>query len=84
MWYVYVIRSLSQLSQEYTGCTEDLRQRVAEHNAGRSPYTSKYAPWELQFYAAFPDKMRALNFETYLKSHSGRAFASKRLLPPKR
>ncbi|MEN8254774.1 MAG: GIY-YIG nuclease family protein, partial [Verrucomicrobiota bacterium] len=29
---------------------------------------------------AFADKHQALAFETYLKSHSGKAFASKRLI----
>jgi len=29
--------------------------------------------------AAFPDKYKALAFEKYLKSHSGRAFTKKRL-----
>ncbi|MDX2095626.1 MAG: GIY-YIG nuclease family protein, partial [Alphaproteobacteria bacterium] len=38
------------------------------------------APWELVWYCAFPDKYKALEFEKYLKSHSGRAFANKRLL----
>lgn len=28
---------------------------------------------------SFPDKYKALEFEKYLKSHSGRAFAKKRL-----
>jgi putative endonuclease len=54
--------------QEYTGATEDLKIRL-----------SKYRPWTLIWYSAFPDKLRALEFEKYLKSHSGRAFAKKRL-----
>jgi len=29
-------------------------------------------------YLAFTDKEKALKFETYLKSHSGRTFAQKR------
>jgi predicted GIY-YIG superfamily endonuclease len=37
-------------------------------------------PWILVWYCAFPDKQRALAFEAYLKSHSGRAFSKKRLL----
>lgn len=80
MWYVYIIRSVAQPDQEYTGATEDLRQRVADHNAGKSSHTAKYKPWTLLWYSAFPDKMTALAFEKYLKSHSGRAFAKKRLL----
>jgi hypothetical protein len=31
---------------------------------------------------AFPDKTTAYAFERYLKSHSGRAFAKKRLTKP--
>jgi putative endonuclease len=80
MWYVYIIRSVSFPNQEYSGASADLRQRVADHNAGKSKHTAKFAPWELVWYSAFPDKYRALQFEKYLKSHSGRAFAKKRLL----
>jgi putative endonuclease len=80
MWYVYIIRSVPNPKQEYTGATEDLRQRVAAHNAGKSSHTAKYKPWEVLWYSAFPEKMTALAFEKYLKSHSGRAFAKKRLI----
>jgi predicted GIY-YIG superfamily endonuclease len=79
MWYVYIIRSISFPEQEYTGATADLKQRLRDHNAGKSMHTAKFAPWELKCYVAFPDKYRALQFEVYLKSHSGRAFAKKRL-----
>jgi predicted GIY-YIG superfamily endonuclease len=80
MWYVYIIRSVESPDQEYTGASEDLRQRIADHNAGKSSHTAKYKPWKLLSYSAFPDKMTALEFEKYLKSHSGRAFARKRLM----
>lgn len=79
MWYVYIIRSIAFPDQEYTSATADLKRRLAEHNAGRSTHTAKFMPWELVWYCAFPDKHRALAFEAYLKSHSGRAFATKRL-----
>ncbi|MGK2741029.1 GIY-YIG nuclease family protein [Tepidicaulis sp. LMO-SS28] len=80
MWYVYILRSKTAPEREYTGATSDLRRRFADHNAGHSPHTAKYAPWEIRWYCAFPNKMKALGFEKYLKSHSGRAFAKKRLL----
>jgi predicted GIY-YIG superfamily endonuclease len=82
MWYVYILRSMSSPDQEYTGATADLKQRLADHNASKSAHTSKFTPWQLAWYRAFPDKLQALSFETYLKSHSGRAFAKKRLLKP--
>jgi predicted GIY-YIG superfamily endonuclease len=80
MWYVYIIRSVENPDQEYTGASENLRTRIADHNAGKSSHTAKYKPWELLWYSAFPEKMTALEFEKYLKSHSGRAFAKKRLV----
>ena len=80
MWYVYIIRSVNFSDREYVGATADLKRRMADHNAGKSAHTSKFIPWELVWYSAFPDKYKALGFEKYLKSHSGRAFAKKRLL----
>jgi len=80
MWYVCIIRSVAFPEQEYTGATSDLKQRITDHNAGRSAHTGKFKPWKLVWYFAFPDKYKALEFETYLKSHFGRAFAKKRLL----
>ena len=80
MWYVYIIRSTSSPKESYVGATADLKQRVADHNNGKSTHTAKFVPWELLWYCAFPDKFKALEFEKYLKSHSGRAFANKRLI----
>jgi putative endonuclease len=79
MWYAYIIRSIDFPEQEYVGATRDLKRRISEHNAGKSAHTSKFKPWELVWYCAFRDKYKALEFEKYLKSHSGRAFAKKRL-----
>nr|WP_237357919.1 GIY-YIG nuclease family protein [Rhizobium phaseoli] len=59
-----------------------MKQRLSAHNAGKSTHTAKFAPWDLLWYCAFPDKHKALEFERYLKSHSGRAFAGKRLVQP--
>lgn len=84
MWYVYILRSQTRPGQEYTGASENLRQRLRDHNAGKSPHTAKYRPWQLVWYGAFTDKAPALDFEKYLKSHSGRAFARKRLVADRR
>ena len=79
MHYVYIIRSISHRLQIYIGATSDLKQRLSDHNSGKSPHTSKFTPWEIECYLGFPEKQQAYDFEKYLKSHSGRAFASKRL-----
>ena len=76
---VYLIRSKSVLLRRYVGVTSNLEERLRAHNAGASPHTSKYRPWELVTYVWFQDDQRAIDFESYLKSGSGRAFANKRL-----
>jgi predicted GIY-YIG superfamily endonuclease len=55
----------------------DARLRV--HNSGSVTHTSKFRPWKIRTYVAFDDEKRAFAFERYLKSGSGRAFATKRL-----
>jgi len=47
---------------------------------GEVGYTSSRLPIELVTYIAFTDKYKAFNFEKYLKSGSGKAFANKRLV----
>jgi len=79
MHCVYLIQSKAVPGQRYVGETSDLKKRMSDHNAARSPHTSKFAPWELVTYIAFDEKQRAKDFEAYLKSGSGHAFAKKRL-----
>ena len=79
MFYVYLLQSTSHPDHKYIGYTENLKQRLATHNSGNSPHTSKYTPWEIISYHAFAEKSRALAFESYLKTGSGQAFANKRL-----
>jgi len=78
MYYVYLLQSQAAPEQRYVGYTTDLKQRVKDHNAGQSTHTSKYVPWVLVSYHAFQDKRKAQEFEFYLKSGSGKAFANKR------
>jgi predicted GIY-YIG superfamily endonuclease len=79
MKYVYLIRSKSHPEQSYIGITSDLKNRLIVHNGGGSVHTSKFKPWKLVTYVGFSDTSKALEFERYLKTGSGRAFAKKRL-----
>ncbi len=79
MFYAYVLESLSVPGEFYRGFTSDLKQRLPDHNARRCPHTSKFRPWKLRFYAAFETEELARNFEHYLKSGSGDAFAKRHL-----
>lgn len=79
MTYVYILQSKEHPDRYYVGVTADLRSRLQKHNARTVAHTSKYAPWTVKTYIAFSNDERALAFEKYLKSPSGRAFAKKRL-----
>ena len=76
--YAYILESLDS-AHFYVGITDDLGARLAKHNAGEVPHTSKYGPWRIKTYVAFSNVAQAVAFEKYLKSPSGRAFAKKRL-----
>ena len=77
MFYTYILESLSKPGELYRGHTHQLKGRLAEHNAGKCQHTSKFKPWKLKFYAAFESVELARDFEDYLKSGSGHAFARK-------
>lgn len=79
MYYTYILYS-SKSKNFYFGYTENLEKRFAEHNDGLSKATVPFRPWRLVFYAAFDTIKKAKDFELYLKTGSGKAFAYKRLL----
>ena len=74
---VYGLRSVTEGKRFYTGVTSDVPARIEWHNAGRCHHTAKHRPWELVVAVEFANEDRALAFERYLKSGSGRAFAKR-------
>jgi predicted GIY-YIG superfamily endonuclease len=78
-YYAYILESEKYPDRYYTGFTRDVEARLKHHNSGGDPHTAKYRPWKIKTYIAFTDKQQALDFERYLKTSSGRAFAKKRL-----
>ena len=75
MYYVYIL-SCSD-GKPYTGCTDDLKDRIERHQKGDVPATKGRLPVALISYFAFLNKYTAFSFEKYLKSGSGRAFLKK-------
>jgi len=77
MYHVYILRSLRDSSEYYVGFTEEMKQRLVDHNAGHCSHTTKHRPWQILTVISFSNRDSALAFERYLKSGSGRAFASR-------
>ena len=79
MFYVYILQSEKDKSR-YIGVSTDLKRRIAEHNSGSAKYSNSKRPYKLIWYCAFLERIKAYDFEKYLKSSSGHAFKNKRLL----
>jgi len=78
-YYVYILQSIINHDKFYVGYSKDVKERLIKHNEGGEKYTSSYKPWKIKNTISFDDKEKALAFEKYLKSHSGRAFTKKHL-----
>jgi len=78
MKYIYPLESLSYPDKRYVGLTNDLNNRLKDHNAGKSPHTAEFKPWQIVVAIRFANDQKAEAFEKYLKSGSGHAFAKRR------
>ena len=77
MYTVYILKCSD--NSYYVGCTNDINDRISRHQKGQVSYTSTRLPVVIVHQSVFTDKYKAFEFEIYLKTSSGRAFASKRL-----
>ena len=78
---VYILKSTKELNRYYIGFTNNLDERLKEHNSEECKgYSKRYAPWELETYIVFRNRLLAEKFERYLKVGSGQAFLKKRLI----
>jgi putative endonuclease len=75
--FVYLLKSVNPPQRPYVGITSNVAERLQAHNAGLSVHTARWRPWRLVVAVELADERRALAFERYLKSGSGRAFAKR-------
>ena len=78
MSYVYVPISEKD-GKFYTGSTDDLKRRMAEHHAGYSKSTANRRPLKLVYYEACLLESDAHRREKYLKSGMGKKYIHNRL-----
>ena len=66
MWFVYILRCSD--GSLYIGETDDIAQRVADHNRGRgSSHTAKYRPVQLAYAEQHANRVQCLEREQQLK-----------------
>ena len=74
MYVVYILKSIKFPNHIYIGFTENIKTRLSDHNNGQVSHTTKYKPWKVISSITFQQKTKAVAFEKYLKSGSGRQF----------
>ncbi len=73
MYYVYLLLS-GKDGKFYTGSTDDLKRRIAEHEAGYVKSTVRRKPLKLIYYEACLNEADARGRERYLKSGAGKKY----------
>lgn len=77
-FYTYVLKSKKD-DDLYIGYTNDLKERIKEHNHGLVDATKYRRPLELIYYEAGTDQKKTIKREKYFKSGFGRRFLKERL-----
>ncbi|NBV54280.1 MAG: GIY-YIG nuclease family protein [Proteobacteria bacterium] len=79
-YYVYFLISLQTTGRNYIGVTQqNPAERLENHNSKCNASTREHAPWKLLTYMVFPTSEAAYQFEKYLHTGSGRAWANKHI-----
>ena len=76
MYYVYIIESISN-KKYYTGCTNNLKRRLKEHDNGLSRYTKTGRPWILKYKECFNILSEARKRESQIKAWKKRSAIEK-------
>lgn len=71
MYYTYILQSKKNKSL-YIGYSTNWKNRLKQHNSGKSAATKPYTPYKLIYYEAFFNRKDAKSREKYLKSGWGR------------
>ena len=70
MFYAYILKSLKD-GGFYYGSTNDLEERLKNHNSGRVKYTKGHKPYVLHYNESFNTRKKAMAREKFWKSIDG-------------
>jgi len=76
MFYVYLIKSLKD-QRKYIGQTNNLDQRLNQHNSGKVTATKNRVPFKLIYYEEFVSREEAVLREKFFKTHKGYNYLKK-------
>jgi putative endonuclease len=78
MHYVYILQSLTD-NKLYTGATDNLQNRLKQHNNNQVVSTKNRGPFTLIYYEACNNQQDSYAREKYLKSGMGKRYIKNRL-----
>ena len=70
---VYILYS-ETTSKYYTGSTQDLANRLQEHNGGETSSIKNGIPWKVVWHAEFETRAEAMALETKIKKRGAKRF----------
>jgi len=73
MFTVYILYS-SKLNRYYVGYTENITQRIQQHNSGISTFTSAANDWHLKYSETFNSRNDAHKRELEIKKKKSRKY----------
>ena len=72
-YFVYIIWS-EKLKRFYVGSTQDVENRLKEHNCGEGSFTSKGIPWQMIWNTELKDRSEAVGLENKIKKRGIKRF----------
>jgi len=77
---VYILYS-SVKDKYYIGQTQDLNNRLSEHNSSESKSTKSGIPWIIVYQKDFTSRSAAMSFENHLKKMKSRQYLESVIKP---
>jgi len=66
MFWIYILRS-EKTNKYYTGSTQNVSERLKEHNAGKSKSTQGGVPWHIVYFREYGSRAEAVRAEKQIK-----------------
>ncbi|MEK7309225.1 MAG: GIY-YIG nuclease family protein [Planctomycetota bacterium] len=76
-YYTYILYS-KKLNKYYTGSTQNLSNRLGEHNSGEDKFTKAGVPWEMVKSFAVNTRAEAVKLENKIKKRGVKRFLNTR------
>jgi len=77
-YFIYILKSEKD-GKFYTGYTNNLKERVNQHNEGKVQSTKNRIPFKLVYFEGCLNQQDAIHREKYLKTSWGKRYIKSRL-----